>query len=499
MGFTIADLLNQYKKNNTNLLLNEKNLSITHLELEQYSNQFARVLMKIGVNKGDRIMISLSNKIFSVCVIFGILKVGAIFIPISEKKTKLQVTKIVEDIEPKVIIHEKKDSILQSTSENKTLINISSNADFFKLIEHISDNPLESKVISRDIAYIIYTSGTTGDPKGIMMSHGAILSYVYDVVDRFNHNSSDKTICRTPPSFDPYLTEILPSIVSGGEIYLQENNVSLNTLLSLISEKKITNFGCGPALLSLFIQAKDTLHKYKLNSLSEIYFGYEKMGKGLLSSMQSLLPNVTFINGYGTSESFAATTYHVCKKNEDITPIGTANNSSEVFLWNEEEKRVCKNNEFGEIIIRSSTLMNGYWKNSTATRKVLRRNPCFPESDELVYFTNDVGKYLNQQIVFIGRKDNEIKLNGIRINLDEIAELIYQLEDIKEAIVIKKDEELVCLYSTFSKEEKYVEIRNYLKKCLEPFKVPTKFLFQENFCRNENSKLIKSISQTDKI
>lgn len=494
MEFTIASLLNQHKKNKSNLLLNEKNLSITHLELEQYSNQFARFLMKTGINKGDRIMISLSNKIFSVCIIFGILKIGAIFVPISEKKTKLQVAKMVEDIEPKVIIHEKRDSVLKSVSENKTLINIGSTADFFQLIKYISDNPIESKVISRDIAYIIYTSGTTGDPKGIMMSHGAILSYVYDVVDRFNHNSRDKTICRTPPYFDPYLTEILPSIVSGGEIYLQDNNVSLNTLLTLISENKITNFGCGPALLSLFVQAKDTLHKYNLNSLSEIYFGYEKMGKGLLSSIQSLLPNVTFINGYGTSETFAATTYHICKENEDITPIGKAINSSEVFLWNEKENRVCKDNEFGEIIIRGSTLMNGYWKNCTATRKALRRNPCFPESDELVYFTNDIGKYSNQQIVFIGRKDNEIKLNGIRINLDEIVESIYQLEDIKETIVIKKDDELVCLYNTFSKKEKYVEIKSHLKKCLEPFKIPTKFLFQENFCRNENSKLIKNIS-----
>ncbi|WP_219712355.1 AMP-binding protein, partial [Clostridioides difficile] len=106
-------------------------------------------------------------------------------------------------------------------------------------------------------------------------------------------------------------TEIIPSIISGGQVYIQSKNVSITKLLMFIEKNKITNLGCGPSLLYLLVDNKHLLKKYDMSSLEEIYIGYEKCNIKLIKNLQKILPNVDFINGYGTTETFAASTFYV--------------------------------------------------------------------------------------------------------------------------------------------------------------------------------------------
>lgn len=488
MNMTIANILVKNSRNFNNDLIHENNRSLTHEELEKKSNQLANFLIAKGVSKGDRIGIYMKNSINSIIVVFGILKVGAVYVPLDKKKTERQIQQVIEQTSLSILFSDER--LEKSYLFNNSILIENNSTHLEDLIINYETNFLNRKieVDPLDAAYIIFTSGTTGDPKGIVMPHRSVVNFTYDVVKRFNHTSSDRTICRTPMSFDPFLTEILPSVISGGKVFLQDREASITSLLKLIESCKITNFGCGPSLFNLLLKVESIVRKYDLSSLKEIYFGYEMMGIGLLRKMQELLPNVKFINGYGTSESFAATTYYECTKKTKQVYIGSPIVSSKIYLWNFLERRVCNNGEVGEIVISGSTLMLGYWNNHEATKKVLREDPF--EKNKLALFTNDMGKYIDGNIVFIGRMDKNIKLHGYRINLDEVSEAIYNFNDIKEIVVIKDNEELKCRFNRLSGSKEYYDIISFLKESIEDYKIPTVWEYCDIFERNSNGKLI---------
>lgn len=486
MNENLGSLLKNNEDNNLNLLLNYKEQSLSHKELDLNSNKVANFFISQGISKGDRIGICMDNSIDLICIIFGILKIGAIYVPVDKSKKITQMKSILSFTDAKILITDRND-IKKNNLKNMQiiLVNENSNSLIYGFDETLSDN---IKVFKDDPAYIIFSSGTTGNPKGITMSHGSIISFTLDVVKRFDHTFKDRTICRTPVSFDPFLTEILPSIISGGKIFLQNRNASLISLLKLIQNKKITNFGCGPSLFNLMIKSEEIVKKYDLSSLKEIYFGYEKMSVNLLKKVQTMLPEVKFINGYGTSETFAATTYYLCSPTATEVFIGEPIESASIFLWNQKENRICVDGEIGEIVISGGTLMNGYWKNEILTKEVIRENPI--EKKQKAYFTKDIGKYIDGNIKFIGRMDSQVKINGYRINLEEIREAVYLFNDIKEAIVYKKDSEIVCEYNRFSDKKKSDDIKEFLTNIIEDKKIPTKWIYQNKFDRNENTKIL---------
>lgn len=482
----IGSLLIERKVNNSNLLLNHKNRHLSHKELEIESNKCANFLLNKGISKGDRIGICMENSIELICIIFAILKIGAIYVPIDRNKKMVQINYILSFTETKILFTDNK-YVGEECDRNVESVFICEN---YKNLISEFDNTISKniEVFKEDPAYITFTSGTTGEPKGITMSHGSVISFTLDVVKRFNHTSDDRTICRTPVSFDPFLTEILPSVISGGKIFIQNRESSLNNLLRLIQNKKITNFGCGPSLFDLMVKTEEILNKYNLSSLKEIYFGYEKMSINLLKKVQKLLPDVKFINGYGTSETFAATTYYVCGSESRDVFIGDPIDSASIFLWHQKDNRICKNGEMGEIIISGKTLMIGYWKNEDLTKRVIRQNPINPK--EKAYFTKDFGMYIDGNIKFIGRKDSQIKINGHRINLEEIREAVYLFNDIKEAIVYMKDGKIICEYNRFSGLKKSDDIKEFLKNSIEDKKIPVSWIYKDKFNRNENTKIV---------
>ena len=488
MHENIGKLLKDYECNNSNILLNYQDQYLSHKGLEIQSNKVANFFLSKGISKGDRIGICMKNSIELIYMVFGILKIGAIYVPIDSSKKVVQIDFILSFTEAKLIVSDN-DYVLEQIGSENDVEKLLINNNFLSIIDKYDNFFSDYKNISQcDPAYIIFTSGTTGEPKGITMSHGSIIRFTLDVVKRFKHSSSDRTICRTPASFDPFLTEILPSIVSGGKIYLQNRDASLLGLLKLVQNKKITNFGCGPSLFHLMVQSENIVKRFDLSSLKEIYFGYEKMSINLLRRVQMLLPEVKFINGYGTSETFAATTYYVCTAESNEVFIGEPIESATIFLWNEKEKRICVDGEIGEIVISGSTLMKGYWNNYNLTREVIIDNPL--DSSKKAFFTKDFGIYIGGNIKFMGRKDSQIKINGHRINLEEIREAIYLFNDIKEAIVYMKGHKLVCEYNRFSEVETYSDIKAFLVNIIEDRKIPSQWIYRNEFDRNTNTKII---------
>ncbi|KPI55146.1 hypothetical protein KW94_03860 [Clostridioides difficile] len=499
MRTTLNTLIEDVKQNYNNVLLNHNGNTLTNEELDKMSNQFGNFLLMHNIKKGDRIGLLLDLTIDSVISIFGILKIGAIYVPINPNQSVNNIKFIIEDTECKILISEEEYLNSLSSYRNKIIVHNMSNqatTDKIDFMEYkiSSTNKIKMKIIDKDIIYIMYTSGTTGTPKGVMINHQCIMTFMNYVVNTFRHSKNTRSLCRTPIYFDPFLTEIIPSIMSGGQVYIQSKNVSITKLLMFIEKNKITNLGCGPSLLYLLVDNRHILKKYDMSSLEEIYIGYEKCNIKLIKSLQKILPKVDFINGYGTTETFAASTFYVIpnllENSMTDIPIGKPIDDVDLFVINDNYEKV-EFNEVGEIVLRGKTLFNGYWNNMEETTKHLKKNPLFKESNEFVYYTSDLAKIDSDgNIFFVGRKDDQIKIRGFRVELGEIKHVLENSYFIKECCILKINNNLVCFYSSYIDIEKS-SIINFCKERLEDYKIPNKWFILDELPRNSNGKIDK--------
>lgn len=498
MSILVHELLSSnYLKHRNNISLKEPGKTLTHEELENESNRFANFLYKQGLRKGDRALIIMNPSINAVIAIVGMMKVGVIFVPLNTKSTFDSIDIIVEETEPSLYIidHYLKDLHSYLILKGKIIVNGEQSFQQYSNYDSVYDN---KNVIGKDIVNIIYTSGSTGKPKGVMISHENITPFMTYVVKQFNHNPTTKTLSKSPISFDPFLTEIVPSFIGGGTVYLYNAGPSIRMFLKVLEEERITNFGCGPSLLNLLAENVELVQKYNLSSLQEIYFGYENCPINTIKELQRHLPNVSFINGYGTTETYACSTFYIVEKisekNIDKLPLGTPIKDTELLILTEELQEAAIN-EIGEMVIRGNTLMKGYWKDEDLTSKVLRPHPMHPFSTEKVYFTGDlVVKRDDGHIYFIGRKDDQVKINGYRIELIGLKIKIESIPNVKEACVIAVDtnvgKKLICYVTVHQHHPKTLsEIKQKSIDVLEIYKYPHEWFIIDEFPRNFNSKI----------
>ncbi|MFD1887700.1 AMP-binding protein [Paenibacillus wenxiniae] len=510
MSQLVHDFLidNLYKTSN-NILLKEYDHTLTHGELHDQSNQFCNYLYSLGVKKGERVALLMDSSIHSIIALVGIMKKGAIYVPINTSSSEDVIEYIINETEVSTVIADakycnkldqlsmKKDLKLiihGSASEDQNMYVFEKYSDFEVHIQH------PEHIISSDIINIVFTSGTTGTPKGVIVRHECITPFMNYVTKRFHHNEATRTLSDTPLSFDPFLTEIVPSFIGGGFVYLYKGLMSINKFLKVIERENITNFGCGPSLLLLLSSNKHILQEYDLSSLQEIYFGYESCPTTTIQTLQTYLPNVTFINGYGTTETYASSTFHeiTYPVTDEIKnfPIGDPIEGTELLVINEDNE-LTEPDEIGELVIRGNSIMSGYWKNQDATEKVLKVNPIFPESLEKVYFTGDLVKRLpNNDIIFVGRKDTQVKINGYRVELLEIQNIIEKHSLTKECCILAMNEndtnKIYCyLITENNSQQELDEIKTYLIAKLEPYKIPYKWIMIDRMPRNSNGKVDK--------
>ncbi|WP_273130495.1 AMP-binding protein [Bacillus weihaiensis] len=493
-------LSNNYKKHRDNLLIKEKNNAITHQQLELKSNQFANYLTHMGLKKGDRVIVIMEPSINAVISLLGMMKNGIIFVPVNVKSSFDTLELITTEVEPSFFIIDDNLPLVRKFIEKFNKGILVNNEKNFTQYENFEMNLDKKNVISKDILNIIYTSGSTGKPKGVMISHENVVPFMEYVVEQFDHNSETKTLSKTPLSFDPFLTEVVPSFISGGTVYLYKDNGSINNFLRTLEKEEITNFGCGPSLLNILADNTNLINSYNLSALQEVYFGYENCPIETIQKLQAFLPHVTFINGYGTTETYACSTFYkvenLNKNPRDKLPLGDPIKGTELTILNDKLK-IAEVNEVGEMVIRSNTIMKGYWKNEERTLEVLRPHPLYPFYNEKVYFTGDlVKKAEDGNIYFIGRKDDQVKVNGYRIELNELKIKIESIQNVKESSVLALDKKgikkLVC----------YITVHNNFDGCLEKikkdalalidmYKYPTEWYVIDEFPRNLNSKIDK--------
>jgi amino acid adenylation domain-containing protein len=351
-----------------------------------------------------------------------------------------------------------------------------------------------ARAIDTDPVCIINTSGSTGIPKSVAMHHRSIIDFIDWVTDRFDFCETDSIGSLSPFYFDIFTLELFVSLLSGATLCLVPDGLSAFPLrlLQFLSEKRITFIFWVPSIM-VQIANTGTLCQVDLACLKKVFFAGEVFPTKPFNDWRRHLPHALFVNLYGPIEITVDCTYFVVDREFDDSeplPIGVPCRNTQILIL-KAENQLAGPNETGEICVRGSSLALGYWNNPERTAAAFVQNPLRTAYPEPIYRTGDLGFWNDRgEIMFVGRKDYQIKHLGYRIELGEIENALGCIEAINEACVLyHKEAQAITLFFTSHESLSPAQIRQQLAARLPKYMLPTVFRQLDEMPHNPNGKI----------
>ncbi|MDD5753216.1 MAG: amino acid adenylation domain-containing protein [Methylococcales bacterium] len=454
-----------------NTAIAETNRNISYVQLNQYANQIAASLIEKGIQKGDVVGLLIGTSIDYVVAMLGVLKAGAIFMPLDSETPKKRLDFIIEKTAPKLIITNNPE-LAADYSVPVTLLH--------EFQPEISSEP-EVVVDGNDSAYIIFTSGSTGFPKAIEGQHKGLSHFIHWEMKTFELNENSRICWLAPPTFDVSLRDIFVPLLSGGTLVIPDTEARKKTsyLPTWLAENKITLLHCVPSIFRVLIKEfQDSPHLHLPDLKKVLLAGEPLYAKDVMAWRELFGERIELVNLYGPSETTLAKAYFPIKtlpsQPQAMIPVGQAISNSALLII--KNGRLCATGEIGEIFIKTPFRTKGYYRDAELTATVFVQNPLHQDSEDIVYKTGDMGRYLENHVVeFLGRQDNQVKINGVRIELTEIEQAVLTHETIEQAVVIAQDGVLVC-YFVAREPLSNDALRDHLRQWLPSTMLPTFFV-----------------------
>ncbi len=520
MGYLLQHLLSasaeKFPKNKA-VVFGEDALSYTELEI--ITNKVAHYLISIGVKGGDRVGIYINKSIPSIISIYGILKVGAVYVPLDPQTPPSRVSYIINNCNIKVVLTSsaKVNALIRRQGDVKCLnsilitdnklIDLEETAlqiTLWSTIEKTKEIDLpKTTAIQNDLAYIIYTSGSTGNPKGVMISHLNSLTFVNWAFYTLGFTSKDVFSSHAPLHFDLSIFDIYVAAKSGATLILVPETMSMfpPRLAQWIEKNKITVWYSVPSILSMMV-THGQLEKRDFSNLRMVVYAGEVFPIKYLRKLMDIIPAPEYYNLYGPTETNVITYYKTSQIPDSQTvpvPIGKQCENMEVFAVTKEGEIVTKPGEEGELMARGTCVAQGYWGDEEKTKKVFIKNPFKLHFEDKMYKTGDlVTLDENGDYIFKGRIDHMIKSRGYRIEIGEIEAAIYGNDMIKEAAVIAIPDDLITnrikaiVVLKEGIEMDAVALRAYCAEKVPKYMVPESVEFREKLPKTSTGKVNKS-------
>ncbi|CAK8714605.1 MAG: D-alanine--poly(phosphoribitol) ligase [Candidatus Electrothrix sp. AU1_5] len=450
MAYLLSQLLKQSVQAHAERpALTDGKRELTYRALDELSNRFAQQLLQAGVTRGDRVGIYLKKSPEAVAAIFGVLKIGAAYVPLDSAAPLQRIAYIVENCRIKALVSTRpKITKFQNRSseiENKPTPIL---VDDQQALAAVPSEPLpDPQSIENDLAYILYTSGSTGMPKGVMISHRASLTFVDWAFDTFAVQPTDRISSHAPFHFDLSIFDIFVTMKAGGTLVLVPPTLSVfpRDLADFIASQKISIWYSVPsALIQMLLYGQ--LERHDFSRLRTVLFAGEVFPVKYLRQLMSRFPHIGYHNLYGPTETNVCTWHTVSPLAPDRSQpisIGKACANSEILVFNEQNELVASG-ETGELCVRGPGLMSGYWGLPERTAESLTHCRIHDLESEVIYHTGDLVRQEDDgNYTYLGRRDNQIKSRGYRIELGEIETVLYSHLAVEEAAVIPiPDEEI---------------------------------------------------------
>lgn len=349
-------------------------------------------------------------------------------------------------------------------------------------------------IIDTDPYCFIHTSGSTGIPKGVALNHRSTIDFVDWAFERLGLDGSEVMGSLAPIYFDAYTLEFCMCIAKGAAWMVVPDHLTTFPvkLVEFLAANPV-NFIFWVPTIMVNIANLDLLAKIKLDRIKKVFFIGEVFPTKHLNYWRRHLPGAMFVNLYGPIEITVACTYFIVDRemaDDDKLPVGFPCRNTEILILND-QNQLAKVDEPGEICVRGSSLALGYWNNAERTAKGFVQNPLNPHVPELIYRTGDSG-YWNSagEIMFLGRKDFQIKHLGYRIELGEIEHAVLQVDGIRNSCVVYNQEKKeITLFYECDQEITPATFREKLLTTLPKYMLPTVFNRMDQMPRNPNGKI----------
>ncbi|WP_270344351.1 amino acid adenylation domain-containing protein, partial [Bacillus mobilis] len=480
---TISELFeNQVIKTPNEIALEFDGEILTYQELNKKSNQLASYLKEMGVKRESIVGIMASHSIELVIAILGVIKAGGAYLPIDPDYPVERINFMLEDSGSTMLL---------------TNFVVGNNFEYSGNVINICDIDLNSyskenieKVNNiNDLVYIIYTSGSTGQPKGVMIKHSGLTNYVWWASKKYLRDAKEVMALYSSIAFDLTVTSIFTPLISGNKIVIYENNESEYVLFKILRENKVTVLKLTPAHLSLIKDVDNS----KTN-IKRLIIGGEDLKRSLAEKVyKSFNMNLEIYNEYGPTET--AVGCMVYKYNEDekggSVPIGFPIDNTQIYIL-DSHLDIVPSGISGELFIGGKGVARGYLNREDLTEERFIQNPY--KKDQKIYRTGDIARYLDNDVVeYIGRKDNQVKIRGHRIEVGEIEKYLLENEAINDAIVAVKEDnrgnKILNAYIVTKEVLVDTEIKDWLLKFLPKYMIPINFIFMEQLPLTSNGKV----------
>lgn len=475
------------------IIFSDENHSITYKEFQSKAKKVGCAIYK-GTNgvRNKPVEVYIDRNIESLEIFFGVVYSGNFYVPVDSSLPDKRKKLITETLNP-VLRVVQDECIIESEVNSNLLI-----ATLAELEERECDNTLLQdiyrKQIDTDPLYAIFTSGSTGTPKGVLVSHRSVLDLIDNFTETFNFSDSNIWGNQAPFDFDVSVKDIYSTIKNGGTMYVVPKRFFSmpKQLIDFLNEMKINTVIWATSALVIVANLK-TFDKVFPKYLKQVMFSGEVMPNKVLNYWREFLPAVQYVNLYGPTEITCNCTYYIVDRefdNEESLPIGGSFNNTDIILLDAERKREVNKGEIGELCVRGSSLALGYYNNSERTKEAFIQNPLNESYPELIYCTGDLVKYNERdELIFLSRRDFQIKHMGHRIELGEIEVLVNSMEFIQAAVCLydKENEKIVLFYQALQECKKMIVEK--LVESLPKYMWPNRFVWFEKLPLNKNAKI----------
>ena len=410
----------------------------------------------------------------TVMAFMGAVYGGCYYVPLDEEMPYRRIQLIMESTKARILICD------EHTMEKVEQLNFEGEV---VLCSEMIKNPIKEqllldirkKQLDIDPIYVLFTSGSTGMPKGVVGHHRGIIDYIDNLSDVMKFDENSVFGNQTPLYFDASMKELYGTFKSGSTTWIIPKQLFMFPieLVKYLNEKKI-NTVCWVVSALTMISAFDAFDEVVPEYLHTIGFGGEVFPVSQFNIWKKVLPDAKFVNLYGPTEASGVCTYYFADRLYDdgeVIPLGTTFDNTDIFLLTEDGK-LAKDGEVGEMCIRGTGVTHGYYNDKQRTDEVFVQNPLNSSFNEIVYKTGDLAKKDEDgNLVFVSRKDFQIKHMGHRIELGEIDANADLLDGVKTccSIYSKEDGKIVMFYTGDIEKRKLVkELKDKLPRYMIP-------------------------------
>lgn len=472
--------------------------SITYREFRKTAKAVATGLItRVKIGRNRPVVVLMERKIESLAGFFGVVYSGNFYVPVDFSMPAKRIELMIETLQPEaVIVTEKTKRIMEQVKYDGCVVDLQELMGA-EINQEILDEAANRR-IDTDPLYAIFTSGSTGVPKGVLVSHRSVI----DLIDNFKEEFAfDETLVlgnQAPFDFDVSVKDIYSTLKNGGTMHVIPKMMfsMVARLIDYLNENQINTVIWATSALRI-VENLNVFSQKLPKHLRTVMFSGEVMPNKVLNYWRNYLPDVMYVNLYGPTEITCNCTFYKVDRpfaDEEALPIGVAFKNTDVFLLDAERKSPVEPGQTGELCVRGSSLALGYYNNEDKTKEAFIQNPLNSMYPETIYCTGDLVRYAEDgNLMFVSRKDYQIKHMGHRIELSEIEIAINALPFVEASCCIydEQEEKIVCFYQAAEQCDR--ELLKSLGKTLPKYMFPNRLEHYEKLPLNKNAKIDRNL------